>query len=259
MENTFSSKRFWLLVRKHANENRTIFLYSLIVMLIPGIYIHLNQRMPPETVFLSYVIFLVLIGGVYTGMFFKEWTYKARAVSLLILPATTLEKFALVLFYSVIVFIPVFTVFFYSSCFALSKIFNPGMPFSFIDQYRGLSTFPALILYAFLPYAFFQSLVLLFAICFKKRQTVRALEVIAILFIITTFWNMFYIGWLTGGPGGRVLVLNQFAFFPTVIEYDSSRTKITSLLITNVSMIILAISTMLFYIASYLKLKEKEI
>jgi len=225
--------------------------------------------MPPETVFLSYVIFLVLIGGVYTSMFFKEWTYKARAASLLILPATALEKLALVLFYSVIVFIPAFTVVFYSSCTALSKIFNPGMPFSFIDQYRGLSLLPALILYAFLPYAFFHSLVLLFAICFKKRQAVRALEVIAVLFIITAFWNMFYIGWLTGGPGGRVNVFNQFVFFPTVVEYDiffhkiveydSSRTKITSLLITNVSIIVLAISTLLFYIASYLKLKEKEI
>jgi len=229
------------------------------VMLIPGIFININQHMLPDTVFLSYVIFLVLIGGVYTVMFFKEWTYKARAVSLLMLPASALEKLALVLFYSVIVFIPVFTAVFYTSCLAFSKIFNPGMPFIFIDQCRGLSPLPALILYAFLPYAFFQSLVLLFAICLKKRQAVRALEVIAILFIITAFWNLFYIKWLTGDQGNGMNVFNQFVFFPTVVEYDSSRTKIASLLITNVSIIILAISTLLFYIASYFKLKEKEI
>jgi len=278
MENIFSQKRFWLLVRKHANENRKKFLISFVVMILPTILaMFMTVKNNPEGLFQYYIFFLVLIGGFYTSVFFKNWTYTARASTLLMLPATAFEKIALVMFYSVIVFIPVFTIVYYGSTCVILKIFGSEMQYLFIDQYHGLSTLPAVFIYALLPYIFFQSLVLLFSVGFKKRQTLRAFEVIAILFIIISIWNQHYIHLVTGNSIHSVIVSNQLVLFPVEVNYydegsgiyrqvtgllsgGSGRYRqINSLLIANISIMVLIISTLLFYLASYFKLKEKEI
>lgn len=261
MENLFNFDRFWLLVRKYANVIRKMNFISVFVIFIPAIIMHLTSfNNMSDGVFLFFVFFLVLIGWLYTDMLFKGWTDKAIGASTLTLPATALEKIAVVLFYTVFVFIPAYTFAFYISHLGISKIFHPGITFSFIGQYRGLSTLPALILYAFLPYMFFHSLFLLFSVGITKKQAGRVIIIlIAIVFIVTSIWNMFYLKWLTGMNNGPANVLKQYVFFPTVVEYTNSNTQITSLLITDISIGVIAISTLLFYIASYLKLKEKEI
>ena len=278
MENIFSFKRFWLLIRKQANENRKIFLISFVVMILPIILaMFMTVKNNPEGLFQYYIFSLVLIGGYYTGMFFKNWTYTARASTLLMLPSTAFEKIALVLFYAVIVFIPVFTLFYYGSVYILFKILHSDMQYLFIDQYHGLSPLLAFIVYALLPYTFFQSLVLLFSLGFKKRQTLKALQVIGILFIIILIWNQHYIQWVTGNSIHSIIISNQLVLFPIEVNYQSDGSgiyrevsgllsggsgryrQISSLMIANISIIVLAISTLLFYLASYFKLKEKEI
>jgi hypothetical protein len=261
MENLFNFERFWLLVRDHANDIRKSNFVLVLVLFIPAVFMHLInfEKTKLEGVLLFYVVSLVFLGGLYTSIFFKGWSNKAYAASLLMLPATALEKIALVLFYTVLVFIPAFTLAFYASHLGICKIFHLGNPIYFIGQYRGLSILPALIIYAFLPYLFFQSMVLLFTVWFTKRQTIRIFSFIVLLFVISGMWNMYYLLWRIEASGNGIIVLNQFVFYPTVVENFRTNTHITSLLITNISIGIIAISTLLFYIASYLKLKEKEI
>jgi len=218
-----------------------------------------TKNLDPEQIFKMYFSSLVLIGGIYTGWFFKKWTHTPRAASLLMLPATAFEKIALVLFYTVVLFIPVFTVVFYGSHFVLSKISNSALPFSFIEQYRGLSPIPALIIYAFLHYAFFQSLFLLFSVWFKERQIVMAFGMIVVVFFIIGLLNIGYVDLLSGND--HAVYSNQLGFFPTDLKYSISGDFriITSPLIANVNILMLAISTLLLYLVSYFKLKEKEI
>ena len=267
MENIFSFKRFWLLVRKHANENRTNFLFLIGAMIIAVLFTEfisafnrlLSNGNEPESVFKMYISFLVLIGGVYSGLFFKNWTHIPRATSVLLLPATALEKIGLILFYSVIVFIPVFTVVFYGSYFALSATLNQTTSFQFITEYQGLSSLPALIIYALLPYIFFQSIFLLFAIWFKKRQIVISFGVIILLFFIVNLLNIGYVHKLSGDS--LISYSNYSVIFPADLRYDISDgwRIINSPLIRNVNIMILTTITLLLYMVSYFKYKEKEI
>mgnify|MGYP000397304270 CR=1 FL=1 len=105
MKNIFSLQRFWILVRKHANENWKIFLLFFIIINVPVILLYSVLSKPyPEVLYGIYIIFLVLFGGIYTSLIFKDWTRSARSTSMLTLPVSEFEKIALVLFYSVIIF-----------------------------------------------------------------------------------------------------------------------------------------------------------
>lgn len=260
MENIFSLKRFWLLVRKHANDNWKILLISLIVMAIPSVitqliwYIH-----DMETLFQYYIFCLVLIGGVYTGMFFKKWTRTASTISFLMLPATALEKIALVLFYTVVLFVPIVTGIVYSSHFVIFKIANPEMTFSISELYDDKSFILAFVFNVLLPYAFFQSIFLLFYVWFKKWQFVIALAVLVILEFIIIIWGRQYIPWLTGDHQNHIST--ESMLFPTNITFNTAGeyVGIANQLSTDISRFIYVVIILLLYIASYFKLKEKEI
>ena len=137
MENIFSFNRFGLLVRKHAHENWKTLIISFILLSATALLTTgYDKNSIPKFFYYIYINTLVIVGGVYTGLFFRDWTHKARAVSLLMLPTTAFEKIALVVFYAVILFIPLFTFAFYGYYFTASKIFYTGNPFSISMLYH---------------------------------------------------------------------------------------------------------------------------
>jgi len=254
------------LVYKHWNEVRTKILIFIIVMIISALFgtiiiSFLNQ----DLMFNILSNFLVLFGGIYTAMFFKDWSYKVRSASLVMLPASTFEKILLVLFYAVVVFVPLFTLIYFGHLYGLSKIFHKDKLFLILDQYRGLSPIPAILIYAVLPYIFFQSIVLLFSVWLKKNQFIIAFVLFAILMIGVGIWNAYFIRSLISVGDGFPTVSKQLVFFPLDASYWDNNSKIRTQLITSnnlvlqISVIVLTISTLLFYMASYFKLKEKEI
>jgi hypothetical protein len=235
----------------------------MILMAIFGIFNLLIQDQ--DASFTYYLNEMVFLGAIYTSMVFKDWSYKARSVSLLILPATALEKILLVMFYTVVVFIPLFTIVYFASLFGILKILNKDSLFVFFDQYHGLSPITALLLYAILPYVFVQSLILLCTVWFKKMQFLIAFALYAILIGGSFFLNPYYIERLLSFGGIRPEIIKQLVFFPLDISYWGGNKKMLtqmvtrSDLITLISAIVLMISTILFYMASYFKLKEKEV
>lgn len=262
MENIFNLKRFRLLVRKHANE----YWLSLIVLIIianiiaASIAVNYNIRHNSESLYYCYIISLVITGAIYTTYFFEKWSDKASVSSFLMLPATVFEKIALVLFNTLVLLIPLVTLIFYFFYFLLSKISNFGIPFSISEVCNGRSFLPAFALYVFIPFAFCQSLVLLYNVGPNKYWYKR---IVGSFFFILVFTNNFlnpkYIQCLTGS--NEVRILNGLSLFPTNVEYMSSgfNCTITSQLITNLGILIYVILTVLFYTASYFILKEKEI
>lgn len=86
-----------------------------------------------------------------------------------------------------------------------------------------------------------------------------ALVAIGSLIFIFFFWNIYYLERLTGGTG---LDFAPFLLFPTEVRYFGpyeNYFSITSPMITYVSRLLYVIMTLLFYLASYFKLREKEI
>ena len=235
-------------------------------MILPAIFKRISLPIYNQDFeFNAFTTFLLLIGGMFTAMFFNEWSFKSRSVSLIVLPASALEKILLVLFYTVVVFVPIFTILYFSSNFVVFKIIREDIYFTLLEPYRGLSIIPAILLYAVLPYVFFQSIVLLFSVWFKKSQALIAFGVIALLMIGATIWNTYFIYSLIRVGDLLPNVSKQLVFFPLDVSYWDNDSKIhtmliaRSILITPISAIVLMISTLLFYLASYFKLKEKEI
>jgi hypothetical protein len=257
MENIFSLKRFWLLVRKHAKENWKIFLIFLIILNIPPLAICIGwNNIYPGPLLEIYIIILILVGGIYTSSFFKDWTHTNRAASLLILPATAFEKIALVLFYSVILFIPVFSFVYFGSYISFSLITHNSMPM--LSELRNEKTPILLLILVLLSYTFLQSLFLLLSIWLKKMQFLIALIVIAILIFTIDLWNVHAIHWILGSNFSTETSVLPFL---TKVQYWSilHNAPITSRLISTMNLSIYAIVNVLVYLAAYFKLKEKEI
>ena len=248
------------MVRKHANENWKIFFLSTVLMIIPALLQKLIYgNIEPNALYFLYFFFLTLTGMLFTGTFLKNWSHKSRATTFLMLPSTTLEKISVVLFYTIILIIPIFTIGYYFFNYALYTAQDSGISFSvrtFYIRQSFLSTFPLRVL---LPYAFFQSLFLLNAIWLKKRQIVITLAVIILSLILINIWNYQFIKGLTGGvtsvPG------SQWMMFPSSVNYriGGSSQLITSDIILNICTSVYSFMTLMFYMASYFKLKEKEI
>ena len=239
---------------------------AVVIMILMAIFGTINFLIKDQDAsFTFYLNELVFLGAIYTSMFFKDWSFKARSVALAILPASALEKILLVLFYTVVVFIPLFTIVFFSSIIGILKILNKDSLFVFFDSYRGLSPIAALVLYAILPYVFVQSLILLCSVWFKKMQFLIAFSVYAILAVGTVYLNSIYIESMLSFGGIRPSIIKQLMFFPLDISYWGGNTNMRtqmvtrSELITVISAIVLMISTILFYLGSYFKLKEKEV
>lgn len=260
MKSTFDIKRFWLLVRKYANENRKLLLISIVAMIIPAIFIALRyRRYDPQFVYNSYLFFILLFGTLLTAQFFKNWNHTSRTVSLLNLPATAFEKIVLVQFYTVVLFIPVLTILFCGTNLTLYEISNPGMSFLISDLTGKQSLVYAFCSSVLVPYIFIQSFFLLINVWIRKSQYVIALVIILGLLITDFIFMNSYMSWLTGGvtslPGSTMML------FPTSVHFTENGhfQEMTSKLIFNISTMVYLIMTVLFYTASYFKLKEKEI
>lgn len=266
MENIFNFNRFWLLVRNHAKESWKLFILFIVIATMPAIFIYLIENKPAmEEVYGFYIIILILIGGIYLSMFFKDWSNTARSSSFLTMPVTALEKIALVLFYSVILFIPAFTIVYYYSCMIMSNILHPEIIFTikkyFEFRINGIyDNHPILAITTgvIMPYVFVHSLFLLSTVWFKKMQLLKGLAGIVILFFVFYFWYHYYFQIMIGSDK---VDLKPYDLFPKEIYYRDSEYgfTITSHILTNISMLLYTIIPVIIYVATYFKLKEKEI
>lgn len=261
MENIFNYNRFVLLVRNHVNENKRLFMLAVICMFIPAILIRIIFSHPePKQLYVFYIAFLVYTGMIYTGLFFKRWTNKSRAMSFFMLPVTVFERIAVILFFTIVIFIPIFTLVYYCSNLIIFKISNPSLTFSIAHLFEEHNVLSAFCLYVFLPFTLIQSFLILCAVSFKKNQILIALIIFG--FVLLLLSNLLRTSFLNTLTGGNVSVFgSDLSLFPVNVSFrfeDGSRV-ITSQLISNISYLVYGIMTLLFYMASYFKLKEKEI
>jgi len=260
METLFNYNSFVLLVRNHVNENRRLFMLSIVCMFIPAILVRIIVHNPtPKQLFIFYIAFLVYTGMIYTGLFFKRWTNKSRAITFFMLPVTVFERIAVVLLFTIVLFIPIFTLVYYFSSMVLFKISNPSLNFSIVSLFEGHTVLSAFCLYVLLPFTIFQSFFLLCAVWFKKNQIFIALAIIGLMLFSS---NFLLISYMHSSTGGNVFVFGTgFNLFPlyTSFRFEDGIKEITSQLISNISYLVYGIMTLFFYIAAYFKLKEKEI
>lgn len=120
MSETFDFSRWCLLVKKHWVENQKRYLLSL--LMIPGllvgwyVFILLNKGHHPLPMYMQYSTYevgLYILGCFYASTMFSDLGSISKGINFLSVPASQLEKLICAIFYAVILFFVVYTVEFY--------------------------------------------------------------------------------------------------------------------------------------------------
>lgn len=119
MNNTFSFTRFCMLFKKHTIENASLYLLSsgvltgLLFIALGLIAYNLGGVVPPGVQTVIFVFFMLFSGCIFTSISYTSLGDKRKAIPMLTLPASHLEKYLVGWIYSFIIFQLVFVGVFY--------------------------------------------------------------------------------------------------------------------------------------------------
>ncbi|RYY57246.1 MAG: hypothetical protein EOO09_03145 [Chitinophagaceae bacterium] len=120
MNDFFSGKRFQLLILQHWADNRKRYLLSIaayigVMMLWFLVAIIGNSQEDFDQNFqkASYYLPLFALGSFYASQYFSQFSSTAKGINFLMVPASHFEKLLCGLFYSVLLFLVLFTACFY--------------------------------------------------------------------------------------------------------------------------------------------------
>lgn len=255
MNNTFNMQRFLWLFNKHTKEHYKTYLMSLAVlagvMTITMGYTGYMGGLKKEVQQGFFAFFLVFSGCIFSSMTFSDLGQNKKALSVLMLPVSSFERFLLNWIYSFIVFQLIFISCFYAVDIVIVKIANSYAEFP--DQVMDLTDNSNGFYSVFLLFWFLHSATFLGSIYFEKLHFVKtALAVFGFLFII-------------------VLINQRIA--PLVIDAGvSAKLPFSSLSVKEgpsfyaveakapfIPIFMLSVSTLFLWTAAYFKLKEKQV
>ncbi len=253
----FNFKRFGLVIQKDFTENIRIVLNTILIFLFVELIFLLLEiiNSTPGIIILSksmwiyYYIGLFILGVVFAGFSFPALRKTEKAVNYLILPSSILEKYLSFWLLSSFGFLFLYTIMFFILNYAVVYIFNLFNP-DYIQSYLYFD--PDIYFNLILIYFNLNALYLLGAATYRKvphfKTTLIAISSIlgiGIIILISLYFLKNYAFSYNGNKisGGGTIVLPAENIFPVIIlKY----LVMYGLMIT-------------FWIAGYLKLKEKEI
>jgi|GEM_PF-2621453 len=267
MSQNFNLNRYRLLFLKNLSENYlkyilfyagmalvlSILLYISFPMLsnITTIYNsnHKLLKREPDT-FLAIFFFRILLqfgGAIFTSTIFAEYGNKQEAIYNITLPATITEKFWVAWTLSVKLFTVIALALFYLILWIIVEIKGETN-----FHYLNLLSLEGINIISF--FLFFQSLYFFGAISFNKQHLIKTTLIIAVFGSLFSYWNAHllpiimgrdYLGFTTNGD---IIVKNM------VIYSRNHRFPLNIL-----KELIFFVLAVIFWTASYFKLKEKEV
>jgi len=255
MNNYFSPKRFSQLFIKHTVEHYRAYLMSASVLagvfLLGGMFIFYMIQGPMDAGFQTalFAMLMVIAGPIFTSTIFTDFGDKRKAIPALTLPASQLEKFLVSWVYSYVIFLLVYNGIFY---LVLSILLNlkqwpghhPEMLYIFQDKFYIL-----LIIFSLL-----QAITMYGAIRFEKLHFIKIGFSFFIFYALLILVNTMFLRVLVGR---QIYPATPFAFlnFPDGTNYYSIGLKAQQ---SAWAFIVLPVVAVLFWIAAYFKLKEKQ-
>ncbi len=261
MSNFFNADRFSRLFIKHSQEHYKSYLMSaavLIGVMVMGgtflIYL-INTSLDPMFQMLLYIWMLLLGGTIFTSTIFAEYGNNKKAIATLSLPASHFEKYLVAWLYSFIIVFLVITASFYLIMLFLLSIKHSQQQSELFDlmQKPGGLQFPLLCLVLIL-YAFMHSLTFYGAIFFEKLHFIKTAFLFFIVLAISMYGNKFLMDLMLHKDTRPALLLTNVAFWENghiVIINPQGNKEIYSLALYLVVAV-------LFWIAAYYRLKEKQ-
>ena len=255
MNNIFNAKRFGRLFVKHTSEHFKTYFMSLSVLvgvfvlgdsflyIIPG-----DIDIGMQSVLF---VFVLLAGGtLFTSNIFADLGNPKRAIGTLMLPASHFEKFLVAWLYSFVIYCIVFTGLFY---LALIFLVNLNHVPNQQSQVFNVFSHPAAPL--FLVFTLLHSISFFGAVFFDKLHFIKTAFCFFIVMAILTLLNTVFLRAIIGQhvkpaiPFGRIDILAGIKY----VDVGSIRQSDHA-----VTYVIIAAS-LLFWAASYFRLKEKQV
>jgi hypothetical protein len=256
MNNTFNLSRFGKLFIKHTAENYKSYLMSLTVligvMVLGGSFLVYMIEVPIDKGFQSaiFVMILLLAGTIFTSTIFANIGDKKKAMASLTLPASHFEKYLVAWLYSYVLFIVVYTIGFYLVVlFAVNIKHFPGHPIEMINVFeRPLAEM-------FLLYAFLHSVAFLGAIFFDKLHFIKTAFLFFIFLAILIVFNRVLLGILLKRDIEVTVPFGNLRFIDNshITDINVTQQQYSYLLI------FITVLALIFWVAAYYRLKEKQV
>jgi hypothetical protein len=216
---------------------------AFIIFLIPG---------PMDTGFQSVVfaILMLISGTIFSSTVFSDLGDKRKAIPALTLPATQLEKFMVGWVYAYPIFVVVYTCIFYLVLMGLTSLKHwPGHHAEVLTIFQG-RMYMLVILFAFL-----QSITLFGAVFFEKLHFIKTGFCFFIGYAIFILFNTLYLKLFIGQVIKPAIPFGTLNFFENGKDYFVG----TSDQETAWIFVLLMVIAVLFWFATYFRIKEKQI
>lgn len=261
MNETFSTHRFLLLLKKEWIENKRQYLLSVIalflllnIILLLQIYLRGNRNYSPDNFLLVALTFLCFLGTTYAITTFQKYRARESAVFQLGLPASATEKILLELVKNVVVFnLTCILLFKATNAFYTWIATNHILPIGYIAPNKDYQETQVGIFATFLA---IQGLFLYCSLHFRKYTYLTAIIIVAVIFwtlvkyanSISTFFNID--AWTFSNPDFKRTYISMTS--------DKDPSIKNSFLINLLRAFYMFGWGPLFYWATYYKLKETQ-
>ncbi|MFC0514925.1 hypothetical protein ACFFGT_11975 [Mucilaginibacter angelicae] len=256
MNNFFSFKRFSLLLIKHSAEHYRTYLMSIGVlagvMVLGGSFIFYMIPGPMDAGFQTalYAVLMLIAGCIFASTVFADMGDKRKAIPALSLPASTFEKYLVGWLYSYLVFIVVFTAVFYVVLLSLISLKHwPG------HNNEVFSIFQDRFSIVFIIFSLLHSISMYGAVVFEKLHFIKIGFAFFISYALLIICNTFFIKSITGLAITPAIPFGLLNFSERGTYYNIAPGYEQSLWVFAV----MAVVVLLFWIATYFRLKEKQV
>jgi hypothetical protein len=256
MNNMFNAKRFGLLFIKQLTEHYKTYLMGLTVllgvMLVGGSFLVYLIPAPidlgMQTVLFSSIYFLA--GTIFTSTIFTDVSDKKKAIGYLTLPASHFEKLIIGWLFSYLIFSLI-----YAGCFYLILMLLLSLkhwPNQHTEVFNIFAQ-PAPLL--FLAFTLLHSIAFWGAVFFEKLHFIKTAFCFFIAIVLLTLLNTWFIETLIGRE------VRPATPFSNIVFFENNRNVFVGTMHQNdpLIMYVLIIVALVFWVAAYYRLKEKQV
>jgi len=259
MNNIFNMKRFLMLLSKQSKEHYKTYLMSTavlcgIIALALGFTASINNGEIPENgQFAFFTNFLIIAGTIFTSMIFSDLGDKKKAMPILTLPVSNLERYLVIWLYSFVFFLIVFLTSFYVIDIVILRI---GDSYH-LEKNKVMNIFgPDNRNYiVFLTFLFLNSVSFLGAIYFNKLHFIKTTFLFFIFMIVLTLINQPLIRLILDADVKHPVPFQQVNFVENGKFFNLTTDESGKII-----MIVMVLTvTFLLWTAAFYKLKEKQV
>lgn len=256
MNKIFRLSRFWRLFSKHTAEHYGAYLMSVAVlagvMLLGGAFIVFLIPGPMDAGFQSvvFVILMLISGTIFSSTVFSDLGDKRKAIPAMTLPATQLEKFMVGWVYAYPIFMVFYTCIFYLVLMGLISLKQwPGHHTEVLTIFQG-RIYIMLILFTFL-----QAISLFGAVFFEKMHFIKTGFCFFVGYAVIILFNTIYLKIAVGPNIKPAIPFGTLNFIESGKDYALGTSDTDTIWIFGLLMLL----AILFWFATYFRIKEKQI